>query len=374
MKPHKKASTSGRRWVVYLLCLLLFGGFVSGVTAMRQQGDEHSLETLPQVSVEEVFLQDGFVLTVRNLGRAEAARRSAVGFELPGEISHIAVDVGDVVRQGDLLATLDTARIEASRQEAVANLAAAEANLVQAEAELRRITTLTNSAVAAARDLDEAVRGRDAARAARDAAAGALARIDTDLKKSRLLAPYDGTIIRRAQDEGEIVAVGAPIVELIESSRLRVRAGVAPETARDWTVGQEVLCAKDGVEFPGVIERIVPSRDPATRTWEVIVSIDSGVASDGDLVSILSERKVTGAGVWLPRHALTESVRGLWACYVLQNVDGQPSVELRQVEVIHHEEDRLFVRGALRSGELVVVGGAQKIVPGIRVAQLTAAP
>jgi multidrug efflux pump subunit AcrA (membrane-fusion protein) len=80
-----------------------------------------------------------------------------VGFELPGEISHIAVDVGDVVRQGDLLATLDTARIEASRQEAVANLAAAEANLVQAEAELRRITTLTNSAVAAARDLDEAV-------------------------------------------------------------------------------------------------------------------------------------------------------------------------------------------------------------------------
>jgi multidrug efflux pump subunit AcrA (membrane-fusion protein) len=143
--------------VGYLLCLLLFGGFVSGVTAMRQQGDEHSLETLPQVSVEEVFLQDGFVLKVRNLGRAEAARRSAVGFELPGEISHIAVDVGDVVRQGDLLATLDTARIEASRQEAVANLAAAEANLVQAEAELRRITTLTNSAVAAARELDEAV-------------------------------------------------------------------------------------------------------------------------------------------------------------------------------------------------------------------------
>jgi hypothetical protein len=90
---------------------------------------------------------------------------------------------------------------------------------------------------------------------------------------------------------------------------------------------------------------------------------------DGDLVDVLIPREIAEAGFWLPRSALTESVRGLWATYALEPTDTADVylVARRQLEILHQSGDRLFVRGAVQDGEQIVQGGLHRIVPGQRV-------
>ena len=77
------------------------------------------------------------------------------------------------------------------------------------------------------------------------------------------------------------------------------------------------------------------------------------------------------ARFWTPSTALVKGVRGLWSCYVVEpgpaNEVGVARVEARDVEVLHVDERRAFVRGALAPGDLVVSSGAHRIVPAQRV-------
>ena len=79
-------------------------------------------------------------------------------------------------------------------------------------------------------------------------------------------------------------------------------------------------------------------------------------------------------GTWLPLSALTESSRGLWAAYVAvelpaqENTDGATHRLLRRdVEIVHTDSERVFVRGTLADGDAVVREGLQRLVPGQRV-------
>jgi multidrug efflux pump subunit AcrA (membrane-fusion protein) len=98
----------------------------------------------------------------------------------------------------------------------------------------------------------------------------------------------------------------------------------------------------------------------------VVEGQPDGVRS-GDLARIALERNVASTGMWLPITALAESRRGLWSAYVVVPSESGPVVERREVEVLHAESDRAFVRGTLRDGETVVATGLHRLVPGQRV-------
>ena len=69
-------------------------------------------------------------------------------------------------------------------------------------------------------------------------------------------------------------------------------------------------------------------------------------------------------GMWLPRAALTESTRGLWAAYVLVPGDrGVQRLERRQLEILEEADERIFVRGAIAAGERVAATGLQRLSP-----------
>ncbi len=76
-------------------------------------------------------------------------------------------------------------------------------------------------------------------------------------------------------------------------------------------------------------------------------------------------------GFFIPREALTESVRGLWACFVaLPDSEAGPEsyrLDRRDLEVLHEYSDRVFVRGAIQDGDWVLANGLQKVAPGQRV-------
>ena len=126
----------------------------------------------------------------------------------------------------------------------------------------------------------------------------------------------------------------------------------------------------DGRSYGARLETVIPSVEPDTRTVTAVLRFAEpppGV-ENGTLGRLSLSTPREGEGFWLPITALTEGRRGLWSAYVLvDSGDDGSRVERRELQLLHVESDRAFVRGTLRDGERVVATGLQRLVPGQRV-------
>lgn len=340
---------------------------VAGGDVDREQAPPRTLVVTTDTAheVETYDLRRSFV------GRVEARRSAEIGFELGGAVSRIAVDEGDSVEKGEMLAQLDTKRLEAKRAELEARLREAETRLaLMASTRGRTLEALELNAVST-QQWDEADRGYVAQTAVVRRVIAQIESIDVDIEKSRLRAPFSGVAARRFIDEGTVVSTGEPLFRLLETGRLEVRVGVSTELARSLVAGNEQVVRADGRELNATVRALLPARNPETRTVDVLLTLpsDATYLRDGDLVEVELSESIRERGFWLPRRALTEGARGLWASYVAEPVgEGDTHVlRRRELEILHVDGNRAFVRGTLGDGELVVADGLQRLTPDQRV-------
>ncbi len=364
-----------RRLQIAALSVLLA---LAGCSDAGSDGDPEPDKAL-LVPVATVAPAGGYVVRREFAGRVEAARDSAVGFEIGGMLATVLVDEGDGVAAGEPLARLDTARLEARQAEAEAALAQAEATLALAQTTLARTGEALEFRGVSRQEYDQAVRAERAARSALQAAGARLDSVRVDLDKSVLRAPFDATVSRRAADEGEVLAAGQVLLELQEGTALRVRIGVAGDMLDAIRARNEHLLRVDGREITARLRTILPLRDAATRTVDAIFELGGEQrVLPGDLARLALELPVETPGFWVPLGALAEGERGVWTHYVAVPLAAGDSVvkssqeathviEARPVEVLHEQADRVYVRGAIDGGERVVVEGLHRIVPGQRV-------
>jgi multidrug efflux pump subunit AcrA (membrane-fusion protein) len=323
-----------------VLSLLLLGA----AAALRGAWASHPEPAEPPrrlaVSAAPVERQRVYERTQRFVGRVEFAQASALGFELGGRVLRVLVDEGDTVRAGSVLAELDTARLRARRAELVAERDEARALVALAALRDARARHLLDEDVIAPQRADDA-RLEAAARAAALARVEArIESVDVDLRRSVLRAPYAGEVAARNVDAGVVVEAGQPVVRI------------------------------DGVLREGRVIAVLPERRVETRTVPVrVAASDTGATlREGDLAELVWRGTVEADGFWLPRAALTEGVRGLWAAYVAVPAVGEDGaahrLERRPVETLHETGERVFVRGALEAGENVVLAGVHRLVPG----------
>lgn len=324
------------------------------------------------VPVAAVAPAEGYAVRREFAGRVEAARESGVGFEIGGRLAEVLVDEGDAVAVGDALARLDTERLEALEAEAAAALGQARASLDLAGKTLERVAGALEFRGVSRQEYDEAVRAEKSARSAAEAARARLESVRVDLAKSVLRAPYDATVTGRLADEGQVLAPGEVLLRLQERARPRVRIGVAADMLPAVRARDEHRLLVDGREVPARILAVLPVRDAATRTVDVILEL-SGVetALPGDIARLALERAVATPGFWVPLGALAEGERGTWTHYVAVPLDGPEAagdathvIEARTVEVLHEEAERAYVRGAINADDRIVVDGLHRVVPG----------
>ncbi len=324
------------------------------------------------VDVETAVAVTGYAVQREFVGRVEATRQSQVGFELGGELMLVAVDEGDEVAAGEVLAVLDTARLEARLAESEAALAQAISARDLAIRSHERAAEASAEGAVAGQELDIAFEGANSARAGVAAATARLNSVKVDLEKSRLLAPYDAVVVDRRTDEGNIVAAGSPVLHLQELAAPEVRIGVSGDLAASIVPGDQESVTIAGNEFQATVRAVLPIRDPATRTVDVILMLPaSSAAVPGDLARLSVEQVIDEPGFWLPTNALAEGSRGLWTASVVRPLEGAEIasngathiVEPRAVEVLYKKGDSVFVRGALSAGEQFVTTGTQRIVP-----------
>ncbi len=370
----------------YLLSTGVIAGVVMGFMAFGYATihptstpgtDDAGISMLP-VSTLRVQLARTYEARRGFIGRVEAARASAIGFELGGLLREVLVDEGESVANGQLVARLDTARLQARRKELKAALEEARAMLSLARITVERLEGVLDSGGVSRQGLDEAREEYRTAKAAVAVASSRIETVDVELAKSDLHAPFPATVTRRLSDEGAVLVAGAPVLELQEHSRPEVRVGIAGRVVDAIGVGDllQIRVREQGVRAR--VRAVLPVRHARTRTVDVIMTLDEHPSDvrAGDLATLLltETETVPDRGFWLPIGALAEGARGLWTTYVLEQAERLPQgapvraetfrIEPRFVEVIYEESDRVFVSGNVEDGARIVADGLHRVVPG----------
>lgn len=218
----------------------------------------------------------------------------SVAAERAGRLVRVLVNESQVVKAGQLLAEIESDELRAALDEARARVREAEAELRLAELNERRRADLVRQEVVAVHDLDQATRDREIGAARLETARAEVARLEAQLRKSRILAPISGTVTLRSVDAGEMVAAGTPVVTIADLTRLRVEGEADEADAPLLRAGARVTVSaqgRAGQQWPGVVEEVADSatlrrlkpQDPARPTDTRIVAVKVAFAGPAPL-------------------------------------------------------------------------------------------
>lgn len=360
-----------RRWIIVasiFMLAALAGLYASGSEPVT---DAVARERTTGLLVEALVAERsrGYEAIEAHAGRVVARRTSPLGFDMPGRVVSVSVEEGDRVERGEVLAEREREELSAERAGLAAQIEELTARLALAARTTDRRRELHDGKHLAPEDLDRAIYEQQALEAQRQAARARLRAMDTRLEKTLLRAPYAGRVVARHVDEGTVVAAGQSIVEILEDGALEVRVGVPPKAAANLDPGAVYDISIGDHSLQGTLRAVLPRLDPATRTQTAIFALEGaplGIAS-GEIAHLTLPVRVDVEGFWLPLTALTESRRGLWSVYGLDEEGGQSRVGRREVALLYAEAERAYVTGTLRDGERIIRAGTHRLVPGQRV-------
>jgi len=205
-----------------------------------------------------------------------------------GRLQAVYVSIGDRVKKGDRIASLDTRIAAQDLEMARSSLRGDEADERRAvdelaEAQARNDRRQKNPDFFSKEDLADAVLKAKTAGAALEVARSRTAeqrakirQLETSLGRNDVRAPFDGRVAERFADAGALVGPGTPVVRLISAGDLMVRAAVPPEEAHRLSPGNPVTATVRtlGLAVPGTIQRIAPEVDAASQMVLIEVRLD----------------------------------------------------------------------------------------------------
>lgn len=297
-------------------------------------------------------------------GRVEASKVAQAGFELSGTVNLISVDEGDIVEAGQLLATLDTQRLNAKMVELDASLTRAESEARLANLSLQRVVELVDKNLESKQRLDEVTESTKAAEAQVTEIKARQKSLLVEIAKSKIVAPFTAQVLARPVDPGTVVAAGQTILQLQQINDVEARIALSSDDALVLRIGAEYPLQKGPLTISAKLKTIAHQRRLDTRTIDAIFSlhVQQGELLPGDLVALSFDREIAESGFWVPRQALTNGIRGLWTLYTVAGA-GEQHVVSKSVELLYVEKGRAFVRGGLKSTDLLVINGTHRLVP-----------
>jgi RND family efflux transporter MFP subunit len=214
-------------------------------------------------------------------GYVVARRKAAVASKGTGTLVFLGVEEGDKVKKGQVVARLDDSDVVATLQRARENLRVAEAELNDAKQSLERQRVLLQKDMVARADYDVAEARYKRVVASIDAAKFGVKEAEVAVQNTRIVAPFDGTVLKKNADVGEIVAPlagaassRAAVVTIADMSSLEVEADVSEANITRVSPDQNCEITLDAYpqqRYPGFVTKIVPTADRAKAT--VLVKI-----------------------------------------------------------------------------------------------------
>lgn len=301
-------------------------------------------------------------------GEIRAREEAALSFRVGGKLVRRLVDVGDRVRQGDLLAELDPGDLRLQVEALQADFTAAEAQLARARADHARTASLSKDQLVSRSALDQQTA---ALRAAEGQARAARAQLDLSRNQAgygQLRAPRDGVVASRQVEAGQVVAAGQSVFGLAVDGGREVAFALPESSIRDFKVGQPVvieLWSAQGEQIPGRIREIAPAADPQARTYAARATLEGDVARRVDLgqsARVYIPAALSGEALRLPLSALHRGDKGQT---VVWTVDPKVNKARRApVRIGPYAADGVAVLSGLKPTEWVVMAGGHLLHEG----------
>jgi membrane fusion protein, multidrug efflux system len=298
---------------------------------------------------------DATLHTVGVLAPKDALR---LAFKTGGVIAGIAVDVGDVVHRGQLLATIDQTEIDAG-------VARATQASDKAQRDLERAQKLYADDVATLEQVQDLTTAANVARADLSAAR-------FNQRYTQIVATSDGVVLRKLAEASELVQAGMPVLIVGDlNSGWVVRVSVADRDVVRLALGDSAQLDFDAfpqTHYAAHVQRIQTASDPLTGTYQVELGVDQRDA--GFVQGLIAKAAITpssqaGARLWVPVQALLEA-NGEHASVFVLDANGA-MVARRAVRIGDIAGDQVEVRQGLRAGERVVTEGAAWLEDGAAV-------
>ena len=290
-----KGEEKGTPWLTapVIITAIIAGVFVVYMLSGGRKSDQSALpltQSQPQVESPNNSIMKSSSEVLNATGYVVAQRRAAVSSKATGRLKELLVVEGDVVKAGQLLGVLENDDLAALVKQEEANVDVLQAKVISAQAELEyatkqfnRLQTLYKKGSVADADFDEGQVRLQRAQAELTASKANLVLAEARLEKSqvdvsytKIVAPFDGTVLTKNADVGEIVApfgsstnARAAIVTIADMNSLEVEADVSEANLTKVFVGQQAEIILDSLPakpYRGVVSKIVPTVDRAKAT------------------------------------------------------------------------------------------------------------
>jgi RND family efflux transporter MFP subunit len=315
-------------------------------------------------------------------GYTVARNRAAVAAKIVGRVVELRVDEGDPVKEGDVIAVLDSDDLRAAVRQAEAALAEAAATLADAERETARQSALFQRELTSEAERDAALTRRDVAAAKVSTAEASLASARANLAYTVITSPLTGVVIDRSVEVGEMVAPGGftsqqstgALVRIADLASLEVEADINESYIARVRPGQLASIRVDAVpdtEYAGKLRQIVPTADRQRAVVQVKVSIDDPderlVPDMSATVTFLDEKAAPEAlrgkpKVLVPPSAVADAGGAPWVWVVRDD-----RLRRTAIEIEGPAGDLLAVRRGLSGGETIVRTMDESLQDGRRV-------
>jgi RND family efflux transporter MFP subunit len=335
-------------------------------------------------------------------GSLHPDEETTVSSEVAGRVKTIAVDFGQPVRRGQVVAQLDTTELSlqlerarsalaqamarlglepgaAEEPESTAAMRQAKAQLQDARARFERARKLVESGDIARERFEEAERGMEARQAAYDAmrddmrtqlASLRALRAEVQLAEKRvkdatIVAPFDGAVAVKHVSPGQFIKENVPVLTILKTSPLRLRVEVPESAVSDVRVGTELKFtteAAPGQEFSAVVREMNPSLDARSRTLtaEARIAQADGRLKPGSFVQVRLITAKAAPVIALPSAAVY-TVAGLNKFFT---IEGGKAVERRIPEVLGSNGWVEIPEGTVPAGARVAVTNVPLLTDG----------
>ena len=338
---------------------------------------EHRID-VPALAVGVTDLES----TLQISGNLVPRTRVAVMATLPGTLSRVAVEIGDRVRVGQVVAALDRREIDAQVDAAAASvnvgragLESAEAGLANAVLEHERALNLFEKGAVPRQRLDTAETARRAASAQRDLGRATLAQAEAALRRAHeiqrdatLTSPIDGVVVERNYDAGSRVSPGdnKPVVVVADLRVMKLQAGVSELEAGRLRVGMPArisVQARPGEFLEGRLAAIAPEVDARNRHFAIEVRTPNpGTLLSGMYgIATIPLERVDGV-VAIPREAVT--TRG--GKRVALRIENDTVAEVAVAEGLA-SSTHVQIASGLKAGDTIVADARGDVATGARV-------
>ena len=399
--------TTLRGWARVYLCVLLAATLVA-LSCSDSPGQVDTSAGQPSATepldVEVVSpVREDIVRTISLPASVEADQEATLYSKVSGYLESIAVDIGDRVSHGQLLAKIDVPEIRDQLREAEAGLAAARADRSRAEAELAsaiaqaNLQALTYKRLQAVRTaepdvlaqqaVDEAMAASEVAAARVEEVESRILEIDSRIKQleattqrletmlgfAEIRAPFDGVVTERFVDPGALLQAAITsdsvqsIITVAKVDRVRLAIDVpeseAPHVRND-TSATVTIDAMPGEQFQGSVSRYSRSLNPATRTMraEIDLANTEGLLLPGMFGRATLTLEIRAGAVTVPAEALHADGN---RSYVYQAVGGR--ARRVDVEILPGDGIDIEVIGGLDGSEFIIVASREPLADGIAV-------